>query len=124
MPFSQQTPTFKFLLDENVRRGLYEYLMQRGIDVKLTAKGASDQMLLSISKQEKRILITNDEDFAESTKDEVYAVIWLRIPQGNEQALLKSFDELLKELKTFESKLIVLYGARWDEVPLYEEIKV
>src|SRR3972149_6420973 len=113
MPFSQQTPTFKFLLDENVRRGLYEYLMGKGIDVKLAAKGEFDQMLLSRSKQERRILVTNDEDFSEATEDEAYAIIWLRIPQGDEQALLKSFDELLKGIKTFESKLIVLYGARW-----------
>ena len=124
MPSSRQTPTFKFILDENVRRGLYEYLKQKGINVKLAAKATFDQTLLKISKQEKRILVTNDEDFSESTKDEAFAIIWLRIPQNNEQALLKSFDKLLKEIKTFESRLIVLYETKWDESPLYEEFKV
>jgi len=123
MPSSQQTPTFKFLLDENVRRGLYKYLLQKGVDVKLTNKGASDQTLLKISRQEKRILVTNDEGFSEATEDVVYAVIWLRIPQNDEQALLKSFDKLIANLKNPELKIFVLYEGRWEEFPLYEKIK-
>lgn len=123
MPSSQQTPAFKFLLDENVRLGLYKYLLQKGVDVKLATKGASDQTLLKISRQEERILVTNDEDFSEATEDMVYAVIWLRIPQNDEQALLKSFDKLIANIENPELKIFSLYEERWDESSLYEEIK-
>lgn len=124
MQFSQPTPTYKFLLDENVRQELYAYLTEKDIEVKLAPKGALDKRLAVTSKSEKRIIVTNDEDFSQYSKDKVYAVIWLRIPQNNEQALLRSFKKLLREIKNFTSKLIILYDDKWEEFPLIEELEI
>lgn len=123
MPSLTPTPIYKFLLDENVRQGLYKFLRRKNVDAKLATKGASDKTLADISKSEERILVTNDEEFGKYTKDEVYAVIWLRIPQNDEEALFKSFDKLLLEVKDFTSKLFILYEKKWDEFPLPAELK-
>lgn len=123
MPSSRQTPTPKLLIDENVRAKLYRFLKQKGFDVKLAVKGTSDKMLSNISKSEKRVLVTNDEDFSESTKEEVYAVVWLKIAQNDKNTLLKSFETLLRKKINFAGKLVILYDGKWDEVPLFEEIK-
>lgn len=122
MPSSRQTPTYKFLFDENVRQELYKFLKAKNIDVKLAVKGSSDQALLVISKSEKRILVTNDQDFSQYSKNEAYAAIWLRIPQNDEEALLKSFDKLISEVKNFASKLIMLHEGRWEILPLAKEL--
>ena len=115
MPSSTRTPISKFLIDENVRRELYKFLKQKGVDVKLTTKGCSDQTLSDISKSEKRIIVTNDEDFSKYSQDQVRAVIWLKIPQNEEATLLKSFDKLLAAKKDFAGKLIILHDERWEE---------
>ena len=118
MPAPTHTSQHKFLIDENVRHGLYQFLKRKSIDVKLVVKGSSDKELARISKSEKRILITNDEDFSEYTKDKIYSVIWLRISQSDESALLNSFDNLLPKIKDFSSKLTILYKDKWDVQPL------
>lgn len=55
MPSS--TPALKFLLDENVKKVLYQFL------------------------------VTNDWDFEWYTKDQIYSVIILRIPQYDSKSL-------------------------------------
>ena len=121
MPSSTRTPTFKFLLDENVRIELFRFLKGKGIDVKQVSKGSSDQIISNQSKAEKRILVTNDEDFNESSKDEVYAIVWLKIAQNDKTSLLNSVNKLLLELKDFKDQLIVLYNERWEKFPLAEK---
>ena len=124
MPSSQRTPIFKFLIDENVRQSLYKHLVQNGTVVKIATKGASDQALLKISKQEDRILVTNDEDFYEASEDEVFAIVWLRISQSDKQALLKSFDKLITSIKKPKKKLFILYEGKWEEFPRIKKIKI
>lgn len=114
----------KFLLDENVRRELSAYLKRNNFDVSLALKAATDQRLAIVSKTDKRILITNDEDFTLYTSDRVFSVIWLRIPQGDSQALVSSFEKLMQEISSFSGKLIVLEEKRWQELPLGKELKV
>ena len=53
----------KFLIDENVHKGLYYYLINRGYDVKLSPKSARNGNLFSLMVIEERILITRDSDF-------------------------------------------------------------
>jgi len=117
-------PTHKFLLDENVRIELFKFLKNKGLNVKLAPKGASDEQLLSISKREKRILVTNDQDFVESAKEEVFSVVWLRIPQSSPEKLISSFENLVENLKDFSEMLIILRTNRWDELPLSLEVKI
>lgn len=77
-------------------------------------RGALNGKLAKLSKSEKRVFVTNDSDFTDPmlyTKEAIFSVILLRIPQGDTKALLKSFSSLLKERskpEDFEGNIIVL----------------
>ena len=70
----------KFLLDENVKKELLQFL-KKDFDVIFKPKRLSDDKLSEFSKSEQRVFVTNDEDFSEFTKEEIFSVVWLRIPQ-------------------------------------------
>lgn len=111
MPLS--TPSRKFLLDENVHRGLYKYLKKNGYDVIFAPKSSTDKQLVKLSKTEKRILVTNDEDFIYYSKDDVFSVVWLRIAQGDLAGLISSFGSLLEKFGDFSEKVVILERGRW-----------
>ncbi len=115
---SSSTRKIQFLLDENVRKELLSFLQKMGFSASIAPKGASDETLAQISIKEKRVIVTNDEDFSEYPKNTVYSVIWLRIPQNDPQSLLTMFDQLLKEYNDFNGKLIVLEKNTWKDWPL------
>lgn len=117
------TRILKFLLDENVRIELSRFLKDQSFDFKVAAKGAVDKQLAEISKKEKRILITNDENFQWYLKNQIFAVIWLWIPQNEPKSLISSFKNLLKECKNFSGRIITLTSKDWSEAFLYEEVK-
>ncbi|GAI56855.1 unnamed protein product, partial [marine sediment metagenome] len=106
----------KFLLDENVKRELLQFLKSKAFDVIFKPKGLSNGKLAEFSSSEQRILVTNDEDFTEFTKEEIFSVVWLRIPQDKLEILLKSFSKLLKntKLKEFEGNIITLYEDKFE----------
>ncbi len=108
----------QFLLDENVRKELLPYLQKMGFSARIVPKGSSDETLAAISIKEKRVLVTNDEDFSEYPKSTIFSVVWLRIPQNDLQSLLRMFNRLIKECKNFKGKLIVLEKNIWKDVPL------
>ena len=118
MPLSIRA--LKFLLDENVRRELHTFLKQKGYDCILAPKATTDKKIATLSLRESRILVTNDEDFTEYTKGEVFCVIWLRLPQSKPEALLTSFQRLLRGQKHFSEKLFVVTQQKVDELPLAE----
>ncbi len=114
--------TQKFLLDENVRIELLRHLKVKGYDVKFMPKSTPDSRLANLSKREKLIIVTNDEDFTDYSKDKVFCVVWLRIPQSDPQTLISSFVKLLSEFTSFEGKLIVLEPNNWEDFPLTEDV--
>jgi predicted nuclease of predicted toxin-antitoxin system len=117
MPKSQFRSELKFLRDENVTKRLEIHLIQKGFDIISKPKGLSNGKLASFSKLEKRILVTNDWDFAESSKEQVFSVVWLRIPQDKPQALLDSFSKLLKQKpnpEDFEGLSVILKEERFE----------
>lgn len=117
MPLSTPNPTF--LLDENVDSHLYKFLSSKDIDVKLASKGSSDKEIAKICLTENRILVTNDEDFQGYSDDEIYSVVWLRIPQSKPDLLMQSFTKLLSECNQFKGRIIVLYESDWKDFPLF-----
>ncbi len=121
---SSSTLSHKFLLDENVKKDLFNLLKGRNIDVTLVPKSTIDLRVANISKLEHRILVTNDEDFSEYSDKEIFAVIWLRIPQNDSKSLLFSFEKLLSELKVFKGQLILLESKSWRALPLIQKIEV
>jgi len=67
--------TTKFLLDENVKRDLLTFLISKGYDAISKPKGLSNGKLAEFSKLEKRVFVTNDEDFLEFNKEQIFSVI-------------------------------------------------
>ena len=108
----------QFLLDENVRKELLPFLQKMGFSAKVAPRGSSDEKLASISIRQKRVFVTNDEDFSEYPKNAIFSVVWLRIPQNDPQSLLRMFSKLIKECEYFKGKLIVLEKNIWKDVPL------
>ena len=85
----------KFLLDENVRGELDAWLRNQGADAARSPKGAVDETLAGRSRAERRIIVTNDEDFARYDAKSVFGVVWLRLPQNDPQGLTRAFAPLL-----------------------------
>ena len=114
----------KFLLDENVKKELLKFLKSEGCDVTFKPKGLSNGKLAELSKFEKRVLVTNDFDFTESfsfSKEKVFSIVWLTIPQDKPEALLKSFSILLKDKskpEDFEGYLITLKDGDFEASPI------
>lgn len=117
---SSSTPSLRFLLDENVQVVLAKTLSAGGLDIKLAPKSVSDSALAALSKKERRILITHDEDFEWYTKDQLFSVILLRIPQNNSSGLVESFQKLLSEFKNFPGRIVILRAGGWEDFPLWE----
>jgi hypothetical protein len=64
----------KFLIDENLA-GIAKWLRFLGFDTRLAQKGISDPALARLAALENRVLVTRDNEFAESLKpDEVILV--------------------------------------------------
>ena len=130
LPTSQKVETMsrsaspskvKFLLDENVDKALEKFLKSKGFDALYALKGLSNGKLAELSNSEKRVLVTNDEDFVNSElfpKDKIFSVIWLRIPQEEPEALLEAFSKLLDERDIFEGYFIILTKEKSEVFPL------
>ena len=107
----------KFLLDENVRHELFVFLKSKGWDVKFVPKGSTDREVARLSKRERRVLVTNDADFTipelYSAKD-LFAVVWLRLPQADKEGLLETFALLLGKVKDFAGKVVILRFKSWE----------
>jgi len=112
----------RFLLDENVRVELYRWLKASGVDVIRSPSRTANGALARRSLTEKRVLVTNDEDFTERAVGTIFGVVWLRIPQDDPEGLLKAFAPLACWPATkFKDKLILLWPDRCEVLPLWEE---
>src|SRR3990167_6884750 len=115
------TLNHKFLLDENVKEILSRFLKSESFDVKLAPKTASDLRLASLSKEEQRILVSNDEDFQWYSEREIYSVILLKIPQNDNEPLIKSFQKLLSEFSNFAGRIVIVDNEGWKDYPLVKK---
>lgn len=101
-----------------MRVELDKLLQTGGFDAKRLPKGTTDGAFTMTSRREKRVLVTNDGDFSSLSLEEVFAVVWLRIPQRDLGALTASFRKLLAECTDWKAKLIVLRSGVWRTFPL------
>ena len=108
----------KFLLDENVKNELLQFL-KKGFDVVFKPKGLSNGKLAELSKSEQRVFVTNDWDFTDKflySKETIFSIILLRILQDKPESLIEQFSKLIKEVKPedFEGKFIILYEDKFE----------
>lgn len=87
----------KFLLDENVRAELLDFLRERSVDAKRVPSGVSNGRAAELSAREGRVLVTNDSDFASpSLRGKMFALALLKLPQNRPDLLLAAFSSLLE----------------------------
>ena len=113
----------KFLLDENVRIELAEFLNDTGADALRVPKGLKNGRIATLSLKECRIVVTNDEDFAAFPKSAIQGVVWLRIPQDEPEALVQAFSKLLASGEALDGCFVMLWPDRWEASPLPVEIR-
>jgi len=113
---TSQEIKLKFMLDENVKRELLQFL-KKDFDVIFKPKGLSNGRLAELSKSEQRVFVTNDWDFTDKSmynKETIFSIVWLKVPQDKTKELLISFSKMLKETKDFEGRFITLYEDRFE----------
>ncbi len=108
----------KFLLDENVRYELYQFLKEKGVDVVKVSRGLKNGKVAQLSLKEKRILVTNDGDFAHISSRYIYGVVWLRLPQNDAKGLIQEFEKLFTEHYHLSGRLIVIRQDGIDVISL------
>lgn len=119
---SSSTP-IRFLLDENVRIELTTLLSEQNIDFTVAKKSSGDKTLASISVAEERIVVTNDTDFSDIRKGDVFGVVWLRLPQNDPELLVKEFSAMLAEKPRYADSLVILAREKRRVVPLPVRIR-
>ena len=93
----------RFLADVNVEKGIVDFLVAQGFDVKWVPDydcEMSDEKLLGIAAREKRIFITNDRDFGELIffqKRVAHGIILIRVKGQKCEEKLKLLKILMKK---------------------------
>ena len=54
----------KFLLDENTPMSVRKFLESKGFQVEYVPKGAEDNLVITLAKGKRAVLLTRDSDFA------------------------------------------------------------
>ena len=104
----------KFLLDENVHKGLFSFLLKLGHDVKLSPKIIKNGEVFALALKEERLLVSRDEDFIKSLyKSSEHFGIWLlRIPPKDLEQQKRAVANLLSSEKEFKGKIIRLLSDK------------
>lgn len=100
--------------DEHIKRSVREGLRMRGIEVwsieEEQLKGVSDNELLTFCIKNKRILLTNDEDFFTLTKNTHHAgIIFITDQHAPVGTIIRTVLRLVYTVKEDEFKDSILY---------------
>lgn len=108
----------KFLLDENVHRGLFSFLSKLEHDVKLSPKTIKNGEVFKLALSEQRLLITRDKHFTDSPYSslEHFGIWLLRILPKDLESQKQSILKLLKEYSSekLKGKVIILFPDRFE----------
>ena len=109
----------KFLLDENIRIEVKEFLESNGFSAKYASKGISNGKLASLAKEEKIVLLSRDSDFVNTSlfpPKEFSGIIVFIIHPPTAEKLVKALSSLLAEVKEFKGKLFVVAEEGFEAV--------
>lgn len=84
----------KFLLDENVHRGLLSFLTGIGHDVMLSPEGITNGRVFELASREERILISRDSDFTSMAVFKHSGMLLLRIDPKDLEAQKRALSGL------------------------------
>jgi len=100
----------KFLLDENIHRGLFLFLKDAGYDVVFSPKSTGDEDVFEIAVKENRILISRDSDFLDNrfVNSKHNGILLIRVPARNIESQITVLSTLLSKYSSFDNKAILL----------------
>ena len=105
-----------FLSDENIARGLTEFLRNEGHNVKDIKDeglfGIPDEEVLSIAKEDNRVILTHDREFGGILNDPLKfkGIIFIRYSNQSPSNVIKKFSLDLDKIKEkIQDSVIVLY---------------
>ncbi len=103
----------KFLTDENIAYAVISALRDKGYDIKDIKEerlfGISDEKVVKLANEEKRVILTCDKDFANLLRFPLCShsgVILLRFSDLSPTNVIKSFLPLLNTSLAKESKIL------------------
>lgn len=113
----------KLLADENVSGSLVSELAARGIDVvwvKARYRGASDDEIVEIAQQERRVILTSDKAFGEraSRGAMTMGVILLRLHEVPPDKMVTLVVRIITGRDDWEHLLAVIDRNRVRTIPL------
>jgi predicted nuclease of predicted toxin-antitoxin system len=106
-------PKIRFLIDENVRKEVAEFLKLCGHDVLVVSSGAKDEEIARLAKQTKRIILTHDQHFADILTyppEEYSGIIRIKIHPPTSHAIIKALKDFLPQISRdkLDKKLVIL----------------
>lgn len=112
----------QFLIDENIRKEIIEFLVLNGHDVKVVPSGSKNGEVIKLAYKEKRTLLTHDIHFSNIllyNPKKLFGIIRIRIHPPNADRIINALDILLKKVKAINisGRLIILeednFRIRW-----------
>jgi len=103
----------RFLIDENIRREVIDFLKSAGHDILVVTRGLEDEKIAQMAKKTKRIILTHDYHFANILiyPPEVYSgIIRIKIHPPTATVIINALGSLLQKLTCgqIQNKLIIL----------------
>ena len=103
--------SLEFLLDENVRVEVIDFLKEKGFSAEYVPTGLTNHEVASLAKAKQSVFVTHDTDFANPflyPPKEFFGIVVLRISPYALERILSSLEKLLREVKKFSGKLVIL----------------
>lgn len=103
----------KILADENIPDELIDLLRDKGYDVSTAPPGTKDPKIALLAKKERRILLTQDKDFANIIwypPKSLHGIIRLKFHPPVISDILSALEDLFQEFtqKDLDKKLVIL----------------
>jgi predicted nuclease of predicted toxin-antitoxin system len=103
----------RFLIDENVRKEVADFLRLCGHDVLILGSGIKDEETARIAKETKRIILTHDQHFADILMyppEEYPGIIRIKIHPPSAPAIINALKDFLSKIgpDRLGKKLIIL----------------
>jgi predicted nuclease of predicted toxin-antitoxin system len=113
----------RFLLDENVREEVKEFLESKGFSAEYAPKGVVNTEIASLARERELVLITRDKDFLNTglfPPKRFFGIVVFRIHPPTAERLIKGLSKLLEEVKEFKGKT---FEVEEERIGLVESIK-
>ena len=100
----------RFLLDENVHKGLFKFLKEQGQDVKLSPRTISNGQVFRLAQNEERVLISRDSDFLDESfiGPEHFGILLIRVKPKDLASQQSCMKKLLSEFSEMKGRAFML----------------